>query len=84
MLYELKVNNRLIFFYFMHFISQQMDKCDCVLHIVPDKKGFQQQKIDLGLQMLVEGMPKQVCFNECVSLLIKQLPNTCVQYTYSC
>lgn len=39
---------------------EKMDKCDCVLHIVQDKKGFQQQKIDLGLQMLVEGMPKQV------------------------
>lgn len=68
----------------MHFISQQMDKCDCVLHIVPDKKGFQQQKIDLGLQMLVEGMPKQVSFNKRVSLKIKLPPNTCVECTCSC
>lgn len=46
----------------MLYSIQQMDQCDCVLHIIPDKKSFQLQKIDLGMHMLFENTPNQVYF----------------------
>lgn len=49
-------------FLFMLYSIQQMDQCDCVLHIIPDKKSFQLQKIDLGMHMLFGNTPNQVYF----------------------
>lgn len=46
----------------MLYSIQQMDQCDCVLHIIPDKKSFQLQKIDLGMHMLFGNTPNQVYF----------------------
>nr|XP_022299735.1 DALR anticodon-binding domain-containing protein 3-like [Crassostrea virginica] len=39
---------------------EKMDQCDCVLHIIPDKKSFQLQKIDLGMHMLFGNTPNQI------------------------
>ena len=45
---------------------QQMDQCDLVLHIIPDKKSFQLQKIDLGMHMLFGNTPNQVYFKSLI------------------
>ncbi|XP_061187617.1 DALR anticodon-binding domain-containing protein 3-like [Saccostrea echinata] len=40
--------------------KEKMDQCACVLHIIPDRKNFQQQKIHLGWQILTKDAPRQI------------------------
>ncbi|XP_062600522.1 DALR anticodon-binding domain-containing protein 3-like [Saccostrea cucullata] len=40
--------------------KEKMGHYDCVLHIIPDRKSFQQQKIHLGWQMLTKDAPRQI------------------------